>query len=190
MVPDKLLSFEFAALWLNACDATAEEEYEFELHLQKEARPPPIHSPTLQQPCVDWTNLSPSQHRNLPTPEEMSVQGCSQEPSFYTNTELDMSSSYNRKVPSWEKRHHPYGSLFGFVTNMGVVAAPNQSLYGYRCQGGIIPVNLSTRLTRNLKTSHEIFVGSPALCTENKLWVKYHRKKYFYQNNIPVIRND
>ena len=32
-------------------------------------------------------------------------------------------------------------------------------------QGGIIPVNLSTRLTRNLKTSHEIFVGIPVKLT-------------------------
>ena len=44
-------------------------------------------------------------------------------------------------------------------------------------QGGIIPVNLSTGLTQNLKTSHKIFVGSPALCRENKLWAKYHRNK-------------
>ena len=44
-------------------------------------------------------------------------------------------------------------------------------------QGGIILVNLSTRLTRNLKTSHKILVGSPALCRENKLWAKYHRSK-------------
>ena len=44
-------------------------------------------------------------------------------------------------------------------------------------QGGIIPVNLSTRLTRNLKTSHEIFVRSPVLCRENKLWAKYHKNK-------------
>ena len=44
-------------------------------------------------------------------------------------------------------------------------------------QGGIIPVNLSTRLTQNLKTSHEIFVRSPVLCRENKLWAKYHKNK-------------
>jgi hypothetical protein len=49
-------------------------------------------------------------------------------------------------------------------------------------QGGIIPVNLSTRLTRNLKTSHEVFIGSPALGRENKLWAKNQR------NKVPVAR--
>jgi hypothetical protein len=44
-------------------------------------------------------------------------------------------------------------------------------------QGGVIPVNLLTRLTSN-----KIFVGSPALCRENKLWVKCH------QNKIPVTQ--
>jgi hypothetical protein len=44
-------------------------------------------------------------------------------------------------------------------------------------QGGIIPVDLSTRLTQNLKSSHEIFVGGPAHCRENKLWATYHRNK-------------
>ena len=44
-------------------------------------------------------------------------------------------------------------------------------------KGGIIPVNLATGLTRNLKTSHEIFVGSTVLFRENKLLAKYHRNK-------------
>jgi hypothetical protein len=56
-------------------------------------------------------------------------------------------------------------------------------------QGGIIPVNLSTRLTQNLKTSHQIFVGSPALCCENKLWAKYHKNKVLVIR-IKVIRNE
>jgi hypothetical protein len=48
-------------------------------------------------------------------------------------------------------------------------------------QGGIIPVNLSARLTQNLKTPHEIFVGSPALC---------HEQISCHQNEIPVTRNE
>jgi hypothetical protein len=124
---------EMFAIWLFIEKLTLEEELQYNLQLQKDGRPPPIHSPTLQQPCVDWTSLNPSQHRNLPTPEKFSVQGCSQEPSFYTKTEQDYMSSYNRKVLSWEKQRHPFGSLFGFGTNMGVVAVPSQSLYGYSC---------------------------------------------------------
>ena len=133
VTPDKLFNFEFAALWMYASDATAEEEAAYDLHLQKEARPPPVHSPTLQQPCVDWTSLNPSQYRNLPTPEEFSVRGCSQDPTFYTDTELDVYSSYNKRVLSWEKKRHPFGALFGFQTNLGVVAVPHQPLFGYRC---------------------------------------------------------
>ena len=39
VTPDKLLNFEFAALWMYASDATAEEEAAYDLHLQKEAQP-------------------------------------------------------------------------------------------------------------------------------------------------------
>ena len=124
---------EMFAIWLFMEELSPEDELQYDLYLQKNARPPPIHSPTLQQPCVDWTSLHPSQYRNLPTPEKFSVQGCSQKPSFYTETEEDIYSSYLRKVLSWEKKRHPFDALFGFQTNLGVVAVPDQPLFGYRC---------------------------------------------------------
>jgi hypothetical protein len=50
------------------------------------------------------------------------VQGCSQTPSFYTETEEDIYSSYNRKMLSWEKKRHPFNAF-----------VPDQPLFGYRC---------------------------------------------------------
>ena len=45
-------------------------------------------------------------------------------------------------------------------------------------QGGIIPVNLATRLTRNLKTSQEIFVGTFAkISLEQNLQTKMSSHK-------------
>jgi hypothetical protein len=67
---------------------------------------------------------------------------------------------------------------FGFLTKFGKGSENFAGAYGSSLrQGGIIPSKLTTRLTQNLKTSHEIFVGSPALCCENKLLAKYHRNK-------------
>jgi hypothetical protein len=68
-------------------------------------------------------------------------------------------------------------------------------------QGGIIPVNLATRLTRNLKTSQEIFIGTLAkipltrnnFCQMNTITVTgikclSQELNVCHKNIIPVIR--
>ena len=133
--PDKLLNYEFAALWLNANDATAEEEAEYDRYLERALRPPPIHSPRLKKPAVNWNRLNPGQFKNLPKAEAFPVQSCSQDPAFYLAVEDP--SDWKGKTYKWNSSNRfPFGHLYGFATNMGIVAVPDVSIHGYRCSEG------------------------------------------------------
>jgi hypothetical protein len=81
--------------------------------------------------------------------------------------------------------------FFSHCTKIGVKLQSQHSTFElFLQQGGIIPVNLSTRLTRNLKISHEILVGSPALCCVNKLWAKCHKNNVLVNRIIFLTRNE
>jgi hypothetical protein len=132
--PDKLFSFEFAALWMNANDATAEEEAEYDRHLEKELRITPIHSPRLKKVSVDWNRLNPGQFKNLPKAEAIPLQGCSPDPNFYLAVETSGSYPEERRILKWNKNNRfPFGKLYGFVTNLGIVSVPDVAVHGYRC---------------------------------------------------------
>ena len=121
---------------MKANDATAEEEAEYDRHLEKELRPPPIYSPRLKKPVVNWNRLNPNQFRNLPKAEGFPVQGCSQDQNFYVETETLGSYPDVRTFLKWERTRFPFGIRFGFSTNMGIVAVPDVPIHGYRCYEG------------------------------------------------------
>ena len=123
------------ALWLHQEDLTPEEEVQYDKYLQKKLRPPPIHSPTLKKPWVNWTKLNPFQHRNLPQPSPFPIQGCSPDPEFYLKT-VTLNDLFYTKTLKWGRDDDkcPFGYLHGFSTNMGTVAVPDQVLHGYRCE--------------------------------------------------------
>ena len=73
---------------MNANDATAEEEAEYDRHLERELRPAPIHSPRLKKPAVNWNRLNPGQFKNLPKAEAFPVSSCSPDPEFYLAEEI------------------------------------------------------------------------------------------------------
>ena len=131
--PDKLMNFVFAALWMNANDATAEEEAEYDRHLERELRPAPIHSPRLKKLVVNWNRLNPGQFRNLPKAQALPVSSCSQDPDFYLATDSFDSYPQERKLLRWTHSRCPFGQLYGFSTNMGTVAVPDVAIHGYRC---------------------------------------------------------
>lgn len=135
--PDKLMNFEFAALWMNATDATAEEEAEYDRHLERELRPPPIHSPRLKKPAVNWNRLNPGQFKNLPKAEAFPVSSCSPDPEFYLAEEI-ANDTWRTRSLKWLRSDNrfPFGYLHGFSTNMGIVAVPEMPIHGYRCCEG------------------------------------------------------
>ena len=129
---DKLFNFEFAAMWMNANDATAEEEAEYDRHLERELRITPIHSPHLKKPVVNWNRLNPGQFKNLPKAVAIPVQGCSPDPNFY----LAVEAAYDWRCNTlkWNSTNRfPFRSLYGFETNLGIVSVPDVAIHGYRC---------------------------------------------------------
>ena len=130
---DKLFNFEFAAMWMNANDATAEEEAEYDRHLERELRITPIHSPHLKKPVVNWNRLNPGQFKNLPKAFAFTVEGCPQDPDFYLAVDEVGSYPDVRKILRWKNTRFPFGKLYGFGTNMGPVAVPDVAVHGYRC---------------------------------------------------------
>ena len=116
-----------------AKDPTEEEMVEYDRHLEKESRLPPIYSPRLKKRVVNWNRLNPGQFRNLPKAEGFPVQGCSQDQNFYVEKETLGSYPDVRTFLKWERKKHPFGIRFGFSTNKGIVAVPDMPIHGYRC---------------------------------------------------------
>jgi hypothetical protein len=132
--PQQMFSWvhtEMLALWVYAVeDVTPAEEQLFEKELQMKIRPPTVHSPHLQKPMVNWARLNSFQFKNLPQPERFPIHGCYHSLDAKLYEKVD-STSYSPL--KWGIGPHPFGSLHGFYTNMGVVAVPDQILHGYRC---------------------------------------------------------
>ena len=89
--PDQLppaVPKEMFAIWLHSHeeDLTVEEEEQYSGYLARESRPPPIYSPNLPKPYVNWMRLNTNMKRNLPIPMQCPKNGCSQDPNFYTTT--------------------------------------------------------------------------------------------------------
>ena len=131
VIPDSLFNYELAALWMFANVPTEEEIAQYDSNLERELRPPPIYSPRLKKPIVNWARLNSFQFKNLPQPERFPVHGCSHDAKLYETAD---STSYSPL--KWGIGPYPFGSLHGFYTNMGVVAVPDQPLHGYRCCPG------------------------------------------------------
>ena len=64
-------------------EVTPEEEEQYNRFLQKQLRPDPISSPHLPKTCVNWNRLNLGQFKNLSSPSELPVSGCSPDPDFY-----------------------------------------------------------------------------------------------------------
>jgi len=111
-VPEELLG-----IWTFLEEPTEAEVQLYEAFLVGPP-PGPIYSPNMPKPCVNWARLNTNMHRSLPPPRMFPVQGCSPNPAFYITT---------------EGVSHPFGSLYGFHTSMGVVALPDVPVHGYLC---------------------------------------------------------
>ena len=127
---------EMFALWLHHDDIelTPDEQLRYDRYLQQQVRPPPIHSPHLRKPCVNWNKLNQFQLKNLPQAQPFPLQSCSPDPEFYL--EMDPPASYyHQPTLKWNREDHkyPFGYLYGHNTNMGIVSVPTLPIHGYRC---------------------------------------------------------
>lgn len=132
VVPKELLG-----IWLFTMEPTKEELLMYEDHIRLQIRPPPIYSPPMPKPRVNWAKLNKFQLKNLPEPASFPVLSCPEDPAYYTTT--------------YEKRytHHcvgqvgcgcvrcdpPFGRAKGLRTNLGVIPMPTDPVHGYIWDG-------------------------------------------------------
>ena len=126
--PQTCVPDEFLGLWLFTVEPTQEELEMYEKVLEEQIRPPPIYSPSLPKPRIQWTRLNTNMFRNLPQPEQLPIFSCSQDPQFYSAIK---SISYGGTVNVFEGGI-PFGTMYGFMTDMGAVPVPEESIHGYK----------------------------------------------------------
>ena len=143
-----LVPREMMGLWLYAdnMEPTVEELAMYEFHLQKEVRGPPIYSPTLPRPTLNWTNLNKHRRKNLPDPEQFPVHSVPLDPTYYLDKTkykpVEMHNNGQDEMTSERivfgkdcgcaKCVPPFGHKYGLMSDMGVIAMPESAVHGYR----------------------------------------------------------
>ena len=102
------------------------------------SKSPPIHQP---YPKVDWSKVNSYSKKNLPKAEGFPILGCPHHPDYYPdapNPEGRIAICRGTKdcwLPGCSHetpiRDRPFGSLPGFLTNLGIVAMPSKPVGGY-----------------------------------------------------------
>ena len=82
-------------------EMTEVEQRRFNSFMNQQIRPPPIYSPDLVKPYVNWNRVNPFQERNLPKPAAFPLSGCSPDPAFYDKQMRVYQSGYYRQVLKW-----------------------------------------------------------------------------------------
>ena len=95
-----------------------------------------IRSPTLPTIGVKYAKVNPFALAKLPKPGAVVVHSCPEDPSFYTEC-----TAYNHSKDGQNCRQSPekcntssygcFGVLPGFETNLGVIAPPTDTIFGY-----------------------------------------------------------
>merc|ERR1712029_976347 len=70
------------------------------------------------RPSIKWSNVSQFKIRDIPKPCLYPIHGCSDDPEVY--------------VRRWYKGSIPFGSIPGYLTDMGVVKVPDKGFYGFK----------------------------------------------------------
>ena len=93
-------------------------------------------SPVLPRICVNYAKVNPFALAKLPKPGAVVVHSCPEDPSFYT-----VCTAYNHSKDGQNCRQSPeacntrsygcFGVLPGFETNLGVIAPPTDTIFGY-----------------------------------------------------------
>ena len=96
-------------------------------------------------PTINLRDVNARALGNLPKPYKYPVQGCSQDPDHYTTTCYDYSNHFG-----------PIGWAFGYQTNNGIVAVPDQPVHGYiwdhDCENWTLFSDASPNVPRSRRT--------------------------------------
>ena len=82
-------------------------------------------------PSVDWKNVNKRFLTNIPSPVQLPLHGCSQNPDDYEEKfeKSDYGNLHN--IGSKFTRDFPFGSTLGFPTSVGAVGIPDKIFHGY-----------------------------------------------------------
>eukprot|EP00091_Calanus_sinicus_P006716 TRINITY_DN17457_c0_g1_i1.p1 TRINITY_DN17457_c0_g1~~TRINITY_DN17457_c0_g1_i1.p1 ORF type:complete len:164 (-),score=43.70 TRINITY_DN17457_c0_g1_i1:22-447(-) len=137
-------------IWLYAdstMDPTQEESAMYEFHIGQQVRPPPVYSPNLPRPSVNWTTLNKHKRKNLPDPERVPIKSCPDDPTFYMNvTKYKPVDKHITTLPSGLMATNqqcgcaqcipPFGFQHGLRTDMGIISMPDTAVHGYKVGRG------------------------------------------------------
>ena len=91
------------------------------------------------QYTIDLTKVNEYFLRNIPKPTYYPVHGVSDDPKFYTeNVVLDTVDYYGNKLrlPPKHRQQLPFGGIYGYKTDVGIVPVPNQAIFGHVWKAG------------------------------------------------------
>ena len=84
---------------------------------------------------IDLTKVNQFFLRNIPKPEFLPILGCSEDPDFYSDEWIKLDSvdywGNRNKLPPRHKQQAPFGSLYGFKTDVGIVPVPEEPIHGH-----------------------------------------------------------
>ena len=94
----------------------------------------PPATPAIKYKSIDFAKVNVRNMANIPKPTSFPVYGCSPEPKFYTEVvKVDYWDYYGnqRTFESSFIRKAPFGSLYGYETNVGIVPVPDTPAHGH-----------------------------------------------------------
>ena len=116
---DSFINPEFREIWRNSLIIFCHEE---EKEVVPILPPPPQ---TIRYPTIDITKCNIRSLANVPKPQKYPILGCSDDPNFYV-----LSHSCYQPTGGYYKCS-PYGEVYGYQTNLGIVPVPDVPVYGY-----------------------------------------------------------
>ena len=132
-------------IWLYADnqEPTQEETAMYEFHIQKQVRHPPIFSPNLPRPTVNWSTLNKHKRKNLPDPERFPIKSVPADPNFYKDvTKYKPAAKHITDLPGGLLATTeqcgcaacvpPFGLQHGLRTDLGIIAMPENAVHGYK----------------------------------------------------------
>ena len=91
-------------------------------------------TPEIVFKTIDFSRVNVRNMANIPKPASCPVHGCSEDPKFYSEiVKLDSVDYYGRHYtsPCRHQTSAPFGSLFGYQTDDGIVPVPDTPVHGH-----------------------------------------------------------
>ena len=121
----KLVDSELFHIWNNVSD------------IVQPSAPSTKHTTNLQYPTVNWSTINKRFLQNIPVPTLQPILGCSSDPSFYQDVHERSDYGYHRNLGSKFTKPNPFGSISGYLTNLGVIPVPEEVFHGHVYEDGV-----------------------------------------------------